>query len=139
MNRTREDWHRNTLSSLAKQKINSLSEEDGYLVPSHVKQKINKKQTSPLFGSTSALSEEDGNTKVLPYEEPSPLHTLLFDKPQVIADINTEYGELKKQELYMVSCGGYGDIWICGNDNILRLYNPRGDYLRSIQTDKHLF
>lgn len=33
----------------------------------------------------------------------------------------------------MVSCGSDGDIWICGNDNILRLYTPRGDFLRSIQ------
>lgn len=64
----------------------ALSEEDGYLVPSHVKQKINKKQTSRLFGSTSALPEEGGNTIVLPDVEPSPLHTLLIDKPQVIGD-----------------------------------------------------
>lgn len=75
----------------------ALSEEDGYLVPSHVKQKINKKQTSPLFCSTSALSEEDGNKIVLPDVEPSPFHTLLIDKPQVIGDINTEYGELKNK------------------------------------------
>lgn len=83
--------------------------------------------------SNSALSEEDGNNIDLRDVESSPLHTVLIDKPEVIGDINTEYGELKK-ELNMVSCESDGNIWTCGNDNIMRLYTPGGDFLRPLQT-----
>lgn len=76
-----EDWHTNTF-------------------PSAVKQKTRK--TSRLFSSMSALSEEDGNNLDLPDVESSPLHTLLIDKPEVIGNINTEYGELKKRIEYGV-------------------------------------
>lgn len=104
----------------------------GNTLPSAVKQK-NKTETNRQFGSLSALSDEDSSTLDLPDGESSPLRTLLIDEPRIINAIKTEYGESKK-ELYMVSCGSDGNVWTCGNDNIMRLYTPGGDFLRPLQT-----
>lgn len=104
----------------------------GNTLPSAVKQK-NKTETNRQFGSLSALSDEDSSTLDLPDGESSPLRTLLIDEPRIINAIKTEYGESKK-ELYMVSCGSDGNVWTCGNDNIMRLYTTGGDFLRPLQT-----
>lgn len=56
----------------------------------------------------------------------------LADKSQIIADISTEYGP--NIGLRSVSCCNDEDIWTCGDDNIMRLYNFQKKLIKSIQT-----
>lgn len=81
-----------------------------------------KEQTARQIESLSALSiklGEHGNTIDLPDVKSSPHYRPLIIEPH-IADINIAYGGLKNG-LCSVSCRRDGDIWTCGNDNMLRL------------------
>nr|XP_022296893.1 uncharacterized protein LOC111106482 [Crassostrea virginica] len=53
----------------------------------------------------------------------------LLDEARILTDIQTEY-----RRLYSVSCLSDSELWTCGDDNILRLYNLQGELLRSVQT-----
>lgn len=55
-----------------------------------------------------------------------------LDKPQIIADIVTEYGI--PNSLRKVLCLNDKEIWTCGNDNIMQLYNIYGKVVKSCQT-----
>ncbi|XP_078331627.1 uncharacterized protein LOC111135056 [Crassostrea virginica] len=59
--------------------------------------------------------------------------TFLLDEPRILTDIQTEYREWSNG-LRSVSCLNDIELWTCGNDNILRLYNLQGELLRSVQT-----
>ncbi|XP_034304767.2 tripartite motif-containing protein 2-like isoform X1 [Magallana gigas] len=101
-------------------------------LPSFTPQMINKKQLYQQFGSLSALStktEEHGYTMESPGAESSPSDRPLMDVPQIITQINTEYGRL-----YGVSCLSDEEIWTRGNDKIMRLYNLSGELVKSVQT-----
>uniref|UniRef100_A0A8W8LJ59 Tripartite motif-containing protein 2 n=1 Tax=Magallana gigas TaxID=29159 RepID=A0A8W8LJ59_MAGGI len=63
--------------------------------------------------------------------ESSPPNRPLIDVPHIVTTINTEYGYNK---LRHVSCKCDKEIWTCGEDKILRLYNHRKELMRSIQT-----
>ena len=64
--------------------------------------------------------------------ESSPQTRLLMDEPQILTEINTEYG--KGNKLCSVSCPSDSELWTCGEDDILRLYNLDGVLLKSVQT-----
>nr|XP_034305423.1 uncharacterized protein LOC117682277 [Crassostrea gigas]XP_034305424.1 uncharacterized protein LOC117682277 [Crassostrea gigas] len=101
-------------------------------LPSFTPQEINKKQLYQQFGSLSASSiktEEHGYTMDSPSAESSPPDRPLIDVPRIITDIKTEC-----KGLCCVSCLSDEDIWTCGTDNIMRLYNLRGKLVKSIQT-----
>ncbi|XP_065938844.1 tripartite motif-containing protein 2-like [Magallana gigas] len=101
-------------------------------LPSFTPLKINKEQLYQQFGSLSASSiktEEHGYTMESPGAESSPPDRPLIDVPQIITQINTEY-----ERLYSVSCLSDEEMWTCGNDNIMRLYNLRGELVKSVQT-----
>ncbi|XP_052702670.1 uncharacterized protein LOC128179311 [Crassostrea angulata] len=106
-------------------------------LPRFVPQKINKDQLNQQFGSLSASSIEtvkDFYPKETPGAETSPSDRLsrkLSAAPHIITEIITEYGAYK---LNNASCLSDENIWICGNDNIMRLYNIQGELLNSIQT-----
>lgn len=55
-----------------------------------------------------------------------------LDKPQIIADIDTEYGI--PNGLRKVSCLNDNEMWTCGNDSIMQLYNIHGKVIKSCQT-----
>ncbi|XP_052680302.1 tripartite motif-containing protein 45-like [Crassostrea angulata] len=102
-------------------------------LPSFTRQKINK-ELFQQFGSLSALSfkiKENGYTMDSLGADTSSSDRPLIDVPRIISDINTEYGEYK---LHTVSCLSDEDIWTCGNDNVIRLYNLQGEIMKSIQT-----
>ncbi|XP_065927009.1 E3 ubiquitin-protein ligase TRIM71-like [Magallana gigas] len=104
-------------------------------LPRFTPQKINKEQIYQQIGSLSALSfktEEQGYTMDFPGAESSPLDRPLIDVPQIITEINTEYGESNK--LRSVSCLSDDEVWTCGNDNMMRLYNLHSKLVKSIQT-----
>uniref|UniRef100_K1RHV9 Tripartite motif-containing protein 2 n=1 Tax=Magallana gigas TaxID=29159 RepID=K1RHV9_MAGGI len=94
-------------------------------------QKINKEQLYQQFGFLSALSIKTAKHGYMdsPGAESSPPDRPLIDVPQIITQINTECGVL-----FRVSCLSDEDIWTCGDDNIMRLINLRGELVKSIQT-----
>ncbi|XP_052678533.1 tripartite motif-containing protein 2-like [Crassostrea angulata] len=101
-------------------------------LPSFTPQKINKEQLYQQFGSLSASSiktEEHGYTMESPGAESSPLDRPLIDVPRIITQINTEYGRL-----YSVSCLSDEEMWMRGNDKIMRLYNLSGKLVKSVKT-----
>nr|XP_034304809.1 uncharacterized protein LOC117682074 isoform X2 [Crassostrea gigas]XP_034304810.1 uncharacterized protein LOC117682074 isoform X2 [Crassostrea gigas] len=101
-------------------------------LPSFTPQKINKEQLYQQFGSLSASSiktEEHGYTMESPGAESSPPHRLLIDVPRIITQINTKYEELRS-----VSCLSDEEMWTCGYDKIMRLYNLSGELVKPVQT-----
>nr|XP_034308084.1 tripartite motif-containing protein 3-like isoform X2 [Crassostrea gigas] len=100
-------------------------------LPSFTPQKINKEQLYQQFGSLSASSikiEEHGYTMESPGSESSPPNRPLIDVPRIITQINTECDPLDS-----VSCLSDEEMWTCGYDNIMRLYNLRGELVKSVQ------
>nr|XP_034304680.1 tripartite motif-containing protein 3-like [Crassostrea gigas]XP_034304681.1 tripartite motif-containing protein 3-like [Crassostrea gigas]XP_034304682.1 tripartite motif-containing protein 3-like [Crassostrea gigas]XP_034304683.1 tripartite motif-containing protein 3-like [Crassostrea gigas]XP_034304684.1 tripartite motif-containing protein 3-like [Crassostrea gigas]XP_034304685.1 tripartite motif-containing protein 3-like [Crassostrea gigas]XP_034304686.1 tripartite motif-containing prot len=101
-------------------------------LPSFTPQKINKEQLYQQFGSLSASSiktEEHGYTMESPGAESSPPDRPLIDVPRIVTQIKTEYRKLES-----VSCLSDEEMWTCGGDNIMRLYNLRGELVKSVQT-----
>ncbi|XP_052708164.1 E3 ubiquitin-protein ligase TRIM71-like [Crassostrea angulata] len=104
-------------------------------LPKFTPQKINKEQIYQQIGSLSALSiktEENGYTMDSPGAESYPPDKPLIDVPRIITDINTEYGESNR--LCSVSCLSDDEVWTCGEDNMMRLYNLHRKLVKSIQT-----
>uniref|UniRef100_K1PU59 Tripartite motif-containing protein 2 n=1 Tax=Magallana gigas TaxID=29159 RepID=K1PU59_MAGGI len=104
-------------------------------LPRFTPQKINKTQIYQHIGSLSELSiktEEYGYTMDSPGAESSPPDRPLIDVPQIITDINTEYGE--SNELLSVSCLSDDELWTSGRDNMMKLYNLHSKLVKSIQT-----
>ncbi|XP_078331572.1 uncharacterized protein LOC144625232 [Crassostrea virginica] len=81
-------------------------------LPTFTPQEINREQIHQQIGSLSELAI-----------------TFLLDEPHILTDIQTEY-----EYLYSVSCLSDSELWTCGDDNILRLYNLQRELLRSVQT-----
>ncbi|XP_052678544.1 tripartite motif-containing protein 3-like [Crassostrea angulata] len=102
-------------------------------LPSFTPQKINKEQLYQQFGSLSASSiktEEHGYTMESPGAESSPADRPLIDVPRIITQIDTEYKRLR-----CVSCLSDEEMWTHGyNDSIMRLYNLRGELVKSVKT-----
>nr|XP_034334965.1 uncharacterized protein LOC109620808 isoform X1 [Crassostrea gigas]XP_034334966.1 uncharacterized protein LOC109620808 isoform X1 [Crassostrea gigas] len=104
-------------------------------LPRFTPQKINKEQIYQQIGSLSALSiktEEHGYTMDSPGAESSAPIRPLIDVPQIITEINTDYGE--SNELRSVSCLSDDELWTSGMDNMMRLYNLQSKLVKSIQT-----
>nr|XP_022303929.1 uncharacterized protein LOC111111319 [Crassostrea virginica] len=95
--------------------------------------KINREELLQQIGSLSPLSietEEQDYTVPSPGAESSPPARPLLDVPRLITDIPvTGY-----DSLYHVSCLSDEEIWTRGNNKIMKLYNLKGELLKSIQT-----
>lgn len=52
----------------------------------------------------------------------------IANKPRIVSDINAEYG------LRGVSCLNDEDVWTCCSDDMMRLYNLKGELLKSVHT-----
>nr|XP_011447683.2 uncharacterized protein LOC105342438 [Crassostrea gigas] len=101
-------------------------------LPSFTAHKINRECLYQQFGSlteSSIKTEEHGYTMESPGAESSPPNRPLIDIPRIITEINTE-----QRGLDNVSCLNEEEIWTCGNENIMRLYNLRGELVKSVQT-----
>ncbi|XP_052710090.1 uncharacterized protein LOC128184586 [Crassostrea angulata] len=95
-----------------------------------IPQKINKEQIYQQIGSLSMLSmkkeQESTGAGSFPLDRP------LIDVPRIITDINTEYDD--SNELESVSCLSDDDVWACGSDNMMSLFNLKGELVKSIKT-----
>ncbi|XP_078321716.1 uncharacterized protein LOC111111431 [Crassostrea virginica] len=102
-------------------------------LPNFLPQKINREELLKQFGSLSPLSietEEQGYTVPSPGAESSPPARPLLDVPRLITDIPTTGYD----RLYHVSCLSDEEIWTSGNNKIMKLYNLKGEVLKSVQT-----
>ncbi|XP_078335047.1 uncharacterized protein LOC144625987 [Crassostrea virginica] len=81
-------------------------------LPTFTPQEINREQIHQQIGSLSELAI-----------------TFLLDEPRILTYIQTECRDLRR-----VSCLSDSELWTCGEDYILRLYNLQGELLRSVQT-----
>ena len=82
-------------------------------LPTFTPQEINREQIHQQIGSLSELAI-----------------TSLLDEPRILTNIQTEY-----EGLFSVSCSIDSELWTCGNENnIMRLYNLKGELLRSVRT-----
>nr|XP_022336265.1 uncharacterized protein LOC111132734 [Crassostrea virginica] len=101
-------------------------------LPTFQSVKINKEQIMKLFGSLTPLSietEEEGYTVPSPGEESSPSDRTLLDVPQIITELDTG-----SEYLYGVSCLSDEEIWTRGGgDKNLKLYNLRGELMKSVR------
>nr|XP_034305685.1 tripartite motif-containing protein 2-like [Crassostrea gigas] len=94
-----------------------------------------QKQLYQQFGSLSALSiktEEQVYAMDFPNVESSSPDRPLLDVPRITTEINTAYGGFNT--FRNVSCLTDREVWTCGQDNKLRLYNLRGKLMKSVQT-----
>ncbi|XP_052681792.1 uncharacterized protein LOC128162586 [Crassostrea angulata] len=101
-------------------------------LPNFRPQEIHTDQLIKQFGSLSALSftTEEQDCSMPPQgAEFSPPDRSLIDVPQVITAIDTGY-----DYLYGVTCLNDTEIWMCGSNNMMNLYNLRGERMKSIQT-----
>nr|XP_022300871.1 E3 ubiquitin-protein ligase TRIM36-like [Crassostrea virginica] len=85
-------------------------------LPTFTPQEINRERIHQQIGSLSKLAITN------------PVRALL-DEPRILTDIRTEY-----RYLYSVSCVSDSELWTCGGNKILRLYNLQGEFLRSVRT-----
>nr|XP_022309171.1 uncharacterized protein LOC111114920 [Crassostrea virginica] len=102
-------------------------------LPNFLPQKINRDELLKQFGSLSPLSietEEQGYTVPSPGAESSPPARPLLDVPRLITEIPTT----GYNSLYSVSCLSDEEIWTRGNNEIMKLYNLKGEVQKSVQT-----
>ncbi|XP_062570091.1 uncharacterized protein LOC134232163 [Saccostrea cucullata] len=101
-------------------------------IPSFSPHQINTEQFHQMFGSLSALfitTEEHGYTMKTPEAVSCPPVKPLLDEPKLITTIDTWY-----KYLYSIDCLNDEEIWTCGDEKIMKLYNLQGKLLRSVKT-----
>lgn len=102
-------------------------------LPSFKPQKIDKDYFFKQFGSLSGVffaKKECSHPVQIPAAESSTLSNKpMLDIPEVFAAFVTEYEELKS-----VAYLDDDQVWTCGDDNIITLYNIRGEQIKSITT-----
>nr|XP_022309600.1 tripartite motif-containing protein 2-like [Crassostrea virginica] len=121
-----------TLPTFSPQEINSeqLYQQLGFLSQLVI--------TYPLTDEGARTTEEHGGLKKTPDAVSSPpirplSDKLLSDSPRILNDIQTEFGGLNNR-LYNVSCLSDEEIWTIGDNKIMKLYNLKGELLKSVQT-----
>lgn len=107
----------------------NLPHEIKVTLPSFTPNKINREQLHKQLGSLSFTTEDQLCTNEKRGVKSSPQDRLLPSGPSTLITIETGY-----RSLYSVSCVGDEEIWTCGLDNIMRLYNLQGELVKSIQT-----
>ncbi|XP_078330981.1 uncharacterized protein LOC144624826 [Crassostrea virginica] len=87
-------------------------------------------QVTELTFTPQEINREQIHQQIGYLSELAILYRLLNIPSQILTDIQTEYRNLQN-----ISCLSDNELWTCGyRDNIMRLYNPQGKLLRSVQT-----
>nr|XP_034318974.1 uncharacterized protein LOC117687032 [Crassostrea gigas]XP_034318975.1 uncharacterized protein LOC117687032 [Crassostrea gigas] len=106
-------------------------------LPKFTANMINKEQIYQQFGSLSALlvrPEEYGCTMDSLGADTSSSNRPLVDVPRILTEINTYSQDDGFNYLHRVSCVNEQNIWIHHDDNMMRLYNLKGELMKSVQT-----
>ena len=90
-------------------------------LPTFTPQQINREHLYQWIGCLSKLT--------LTYPA-----TQLLVKPLVHAEIETDFEGHLNHQLFSLSCLSDEKIWISGNNKIIKLYNLKGELLKSVQT-----
>nr|XP_022301440.1 uncharacterized protein LOC111109560 [Crassostrea virginica] len=86
-------------------------------LPTFTPQEINREQIQQQIGSLSKLA----------------INYPVMAEPQILTAIQTKYKGLAKG-LQSLSCPSSNQLWTCGNEKIMRLYNLQGKLLREVET-----
>ncbi|XP_078321586.1 uncharacterized protein LOC111114830 [Crassostrea virginica] len=101
-------------------------------LPEFQPNKINREKLMEQFGTFFNFSNETQKqffiSQIVGVESLAPYSPFL-DAPRLITEISTEY-----IELYNVACLSDDEIWTCGLDKVLKLYNMQGELLKSFKT-----
>nr|XP_022309030.1 uncharacterized protein LOC111114830 [Crassostrea virginica] len=101
-------------------------------LPEFQPNKINREKLMEQFGSFFNFSNETQKqffiSQIVGVESLAPYSPFL-DAPRLITEISTEY-----IELYNVACLSDNEIWTCGLDKVLKLFNMQGELLKSFKT-----
>nr|XP_022308294.1 uncharacterized protein LOC111114299 [Crassostrea virginica] len=135
------------------EEFRSLPAQFQVTLPTFSPQEINREQLYQQLGSLSQLvitypltdeaamtKEEHGGSKKTPGAVSCPparplsdkplRDKTLSDKPKILTDIPTTGYDC----LFNVSCLSDEEIWTSGNSEIMKLYNLKGELLKSVQT-----
>lgn len=111
-----------------------LPSEPTHTLPSFTSHEINGQHILEQFGSLSVLdikTDDDDYTKNTSSKTSFPKYRPYIAEPLIVADIHTEYG--LRNLLLGVSCLSEEEVWTCGQDSILRLYNIKGELVNSVK------
>uniref|UniRef100_A0A8W8IGT1 Tripartite motif-containing protein 2 n=1 Tax=Magallana gigas TaxID=29159 RepID=A0A8W8IGT1_MAGGI len=84
-----------------------------------------------LLSELAIKTKKHCYTMNFPGAEISSPNKQLINEPRIIKKINTKY---KSYKLRSVSCQN-DNIWTCGRDKVIRLFNLQGELVKSIQTE----
>lgn len=108
-------------------------------LPRFTPRDIDKRYIKQQFGFISMLpTTKTGNDVFMNYLGcASSLPQKPFvDEPQIITKLTTDFGEEEEEnELRMVCCLSHEEIWTCGDDSLIRLYDLKGELLTEIPTN----
>nr|XP_022305094.1 E3 ubiquitin-protein ligase TRIM9-like isoform X2 [Crassostrea virginica] len=62
-----------------------------------------------------------------------PISTAFLDEPRILAEINIR-GRGLYNPVSSISCQSGSEFWTCQNDNKIKLYNIKGDLVKSVKT-----
>ena len=101
-------------------------------LPKFQPNKINREKLMEQFGTFFNFSNETQKqffiSQIVGVESLAP-YSQFLDVPRLTTEISTEY-----TELYNVACLSDDEIWTCGLDKVLKLYNMQGELLKSFKT-----
>ena len=75
-----------------------------------------------------AIEEQISSTE-LPDEASSSQDRVLLEEPKVLRDVQIDF-----DTLYSVKCKNDNEIWTCGTDKVMKLYNCQGEIIESVET-----
>nr|XP_022322676.1 uncharacterized protein LOC111124103 [Crassostrea virginica] len=91
-----------------------------------------QKLTTALDKQGEALHTEiDNIIQGMKYRDVSPAR-LFTDVPRILAEIQRQYGRF--HVLQSVACQNDSELWTCGSDSNVRLYNLKGKLLKTVRT-----
>ncbi|XP_062603319.1 uncharacterized protein LOC134265098 [Saccostrea cucullata] len=101
-------------------------------LPSFTSHQISIEHLYQMFGSLSTLSttiQEHDTVLKASKTMPCPEHKQLLDKPKLTTTIETKY-----ELLYNITCLDDEEVWTCGDDKSMRLFDLQGKLLKTINT-----
>ena len=101
-------------------------------LPNFIPHDIQREHILQQFGSLSDPIDISGPVMSMIAMSSIKTKGNFIDDPLVIAKINLTDDE--HTELRSVSCLSDHELWTCGEDEIIRLYNLQGELLKSVQT-----